>query len=92
MKPQGMIAILTDSDGRVQATKADFDHQSYGGLKLREAQLNRARDGLGMEFIRRVASHAVFRNIDHFEANQIIDRLVVREGWKVTTEGVGYDE
>jgi hypothetical protein len=89
IEPHGIIAIMTDPDGDVIATSADFDRSGIGGCKLWEAQLLRTRDSVRWKAIRAYCTPHIADAISNYLAVQIADSLC-KKGHKITFRAIGY--
>lgn len=94
LKPQGIIAIMTNATGEVIATATDFERQGYGGFKLWEAQKQRAGQQVKWATVRAYCSIVVVNAITSYVSTQIADELCQkgRGGHKITYRAIGYSE
>lgn len=90
-EPKGVIAIWTDPDGRVTATKADFERQSYGGFKLWEAQRKRASDHVKWAAVKAYCSEVVTSCLSSYLMTSIADEML-QKGHRVTIRAIGHDD
>jgi hypothetical protein len=88
---QGVVAVLTDEQGRVAATAADFEHQGYGGFSLQEAQTVRVEDRVAIAFIRAYASECILKVTSSYDAKRMVDNLCRDHGWRLTIMPIGHD-
>lgn len=72
--PPGVTAVYI-YDGRVLASASDFARDTPGGCTVREAQEYRAKNRLAGEVIKALASQALWENMDHYLAEQIMRRM-----------------
>lgn len=90
-EPQGVIAIMTQPDGHVIATAADFDRSGYGGFKLWQAQQIRARDAVKGKAVRAYCSDILFNSLERYTIEKIAEDLLSRKGGhKITIRAIGY--
>ena len=90
-KPQGVVVVVTDPDGRVIANAADFDTDRPGGFKLMEAQAFRARNTARREVIRAYCSPMLTDTLDGYAFQTLWDRLRAK-GWRETEIPVNHPD
>lgn len=88
----GVMAILTNDKGVVVAHAATFDGNRPGGFKLLEAQKHYARERLANEFIRKWTTEDIAEVMRGYDAEQIIENLCRRKGYRVELLPIGHDE
>lgn len=89
-QPQGVVAVMIDSDGYVMGHAADFDRQHPGGFKLEEAQASRARRALARNVVNAYVSDRISGAIEDHECDRIMERLQ-KGGAKVSIFEIGYE-
>lgn len=94
IEPQGVIAIMTRSDGYVIATAADFERQGYGGFKLWEAQRIRAERDVKFKAVRAYCSDFLYNALDSYTVERMAEDMCQRERGKhkITLRSVGYPD
>lgn len=90
-EPCGVIAIFTSPEGDVIATAADFNRSGYGGFKLWEAQLQRARQAVKWKAVDAYCSSVVTESLSGYLREQVADALVGK-GHKISIRAVGYSD
>lgn len=91
LAPQGVVAILTAPDGDVVVAH-HFGWGRPGGFTLLEAQKHYAREALARETIRQHCSYAMAEIIDTYRAEQIMNDLVTRKGYRISYHHIGHDD
>lgn len=71
----GVIAVLTDEDGRVIAAEADFDQSSYAGFALVQSQASRVRRSVSTAMVNAYASPALTRAISPYDRERLMEEL-----------------
>lgn len=89
---KGVIAILTDPDGRVVGHAADFSADGYGGFSLQQAQSYRARRRLALNVVRDGCAHYIAKAMDGYDCDGVVQRLVGSHGFKQTEVNIGHEE
>lgn len=90
--PKGVVTVLTGPDGSVFASVSDFRRDGYGGCSTQEAQTMRARQQLAFAAVRAMCSDHVLKAMEAYDCEQLLRRLEIKVGFKVTILPVGYDE
>ena len=90
--PCGVVAVLTDENGRSMAEATDFDNSRPGGFKLRESQEYRVRDRVALKMINNLCANAIVEVVHAHEANGIMNDLISRKKWKLIIVPVGHEE
>ena len=90
--PCGAISIITDTNGRVLATGADFDTQKYASYSIKKSQAHRAGIAAELNFAREMCSKIISDNIGHYLASKIVDELMEKNAINFTTAYVGYED
>ena len=91
-KPQGVVAILTGSDGHVWATATDFDQSGSGGFTWQEAQELRAKRQVSTNFLRSTCNSFIANVISDYQRDEIMRKLCHENGFKLTVVRIGYGE
>lgn len=91
-EPKGIIAIVTDAQGEVIATAADFDRSGYGGFELWEAQRMRAERRAIFDTLNAYASPVLTGAIDAYRAEEIFRELRRKSGHRLTFRAIGWPD
>lgn len=87
--PAGVVCLLIAPDGRVVAHTADFHPDRPGGFTVTQAQRSRARLRLSSQAFYAMSNHDLARACDPYHAEQIIEALCRKAGYRVETIEVG---
>lgn len=87
--PQGVVAVLTDNEGRVVASASDFKQDRPGGFSVKEAQRTRARRALASAMIDAFCSPVISRVLDIYDAERMLGDMVRKHGFNVTMIDIG---
>lgn len=89
--PKGVVAIITDPQGRVMASHADFALNRPGGFSLQDAQQQRAGEGVRRQLIKCTCAEYIAAQLGEYDCRKIVDGLR-RDGWRVEYVTIGHDE
>jgi hypothetical protein len=79
----GVLAIITWPDGKVLATKADFDTQGFGGCSREESQEYRATKYAKWEAFKALCNPAVTNSMDSYDIEKAVDAMIRKGGFKL---------
>lgn len=88
-EPTGMAAILTRSDGSVVASAIDCGQFRPGGFSVEAAQKQRVRLALANATVRTLCADDVAEVMRGYDAEQLMQSLVDKKGYRVTVLPVG---
>ena len=89
--PQGVVAILTDKNGKQISNASDFYTGFPAGFTQREMQETRARSALAMNTVRALSSPFLSDAIRQYDADQIMQNMC-RNGCGIIIVTIGYDD
>lgn len=90
-KPAGVVVVITDPDGAVIATHADFDRSGYGGMTMMASQTMRARSGAQTAAVRAYCSRRLADCFDGYLFERCWEALRSK-GWTATVIPVGHGD
>ena len=90
--PQGVVAILMASDGHVWGQGSDFDSGGAGGFTKIQNQTRRAKTKCVHDFIKKSCIPDVADCMSSYDAEQLVNDLVVKKNWRLETINVGQED
>ena len=90
--PQGVVVVLMANDGRVWGQGSDFEVGGAGGVSKIQNQTRRAKIKCIHDFIKRSCIPDVADCTSSYDAEQLVNDLIVKKKWRFQTIEVGYDE
>ena len=87
----GVGAVITDSQGVVQAHAFDFERQGYGGFRLWEAQRIRAKRSAIAKFMDSYIYGDLRGTIEEYDADRMASKLRNEKKLRITFVSVGHE-
>lgn len=88
--PRGVVAVMTDAEGRVMASASDFEEHGYGGYTLQEAQTLRVKHALADAIAVAYCSHVIIEGLEKSDRYKLVENLLRKDGFKRTLIPVGW--